>query len=271
MTNDNISYIGVARARDQVLIASIFDKLSNNEKTEIEAVFTVCIGDALDSFAPGSRERKDCGDGSLFLMADRQLTCIYALASKDPNYPERHAFAALADVMKIVTEKYPDGALRSASRLSLSKPLKKTVMDVVERYDNLTKFDKTAEVRGKVENVKEVMQENVKKILATHGNLELLEDKTASMKDSAQQFSRNTNEVKKKERWRNVKVMVIIGVILLALLLYLLVPFMIGRGGSRDSRRLFNTSSSGGSSFIRRLNTHTTHARKYTHKHTHIE
>ena len=78
-------------------------------------------------------------------------------------------------------------ALHHLSSLSLTKPLKKPVREIMKRYQ-LADRDKTFEVQTKVEELKENMQDNGRRILETHHNLENLEQRTDNMSRQADQF-----------------------------------------------------------------------------------
>eukprot|EP00919_Chromeraceae_sp_WS-2016_P020192 GHVR01048109.1.p1 GENE.GHVR01048109.1~~GHVR01048109.1.p1 ORF type:complete len:270 (+),score=63.90 GHVR01048109.1:43-852(+) len=226
MSNENISFLAVGRARDQTMVASVLDKLGNSEKAEIEMAFQNYLSDALNTFAPGSREKRYFGEACMYLMADRELTCIYGIAIKNTAYPERLAFSALNDLESVV-EKVDQSLVKSSSKGGLTRQLRKDMKDIVTRYDQPSKVDKAAEVREKVDQVKDVMQDNVKKILATHGNLQQLEEKTDNLKDASQSFNKNSTDLKNSLWWRNVKITIIIVVILIALTLYLVIPIVV--------------------------------------------
>ncbi|CEM33425.1 unnamed protein product [Vitrella brassicaformis CCMP3155] len=214
--------------RDQVILASSYDKMGNNEKNDLDRAFQGHLSESLSRMAPGGRDKRFFGEGCLYLLADRELTCLYCVGTRTASYPERHAFACLTDLQQAV-----GGLSEDAQKLSmldanaLTKPLRKPLKELMDTYDRPAKFDKTAEVREKVDNVKDIMQENVKKILESHANIESLEQKTDNLRTSAQQFQRNAVDLRRMMWWRNIKVKIILALVILAIALYILLPIIM--------------------------------------------
>eukprot|EP00920_Eleutheroschizon_duboscqi_P012977 GHVT01030777.1.p2 GENE.GHVT01030777.1~~GHVT01030777.1.p2 ORF type:complete len:100 (+),score=19.74 GHVT01030777.1:1566-1865(+) len=90
----------------------------------------------------------------------------------------------------------------------------------MQRFDALGQFDKTAEVQNRVDEVKNVMHDNVKKILETHANIETLQDKTENLASSASQFNRSAGDLRRIMWWRKIKVSIILGIVVTALIVY---------------------------------------------------
>uniref|UniRef100_A0A0G4IDK5 V-SNARE coiled-coil homology domain-containing protein n=1 Tax=Chromera velia CCMP2878 TaxID=1169474 RepID=A0A0G4IDK5_9ALVE len=233
-----MTFLGVGRARDQSILASAFDKMTNSEKNEIEATFTMYLNEALNTFAPGSREKRFFGDGCMYLLADRDMTCIYAIGTRNTSYPERHAFAALADLMKAVTSRTDGATLDSCAPGSITRTVRKELREIMEKFDRPQKFDKTAEVSKKVDDAKDVMQDNVKKMLQTHHNLETLENKTTNLQGSAAQFNTNANTLKRQMWMRNLKLTLILIVVIIAIVLWITIPIAIKANQKGGNRRL---------------------------------
>jgi len=230
MANKNITFIGLARIRDQGVLATLFDRITAVEKTEIENAFQKFLLEAVSRFAPGAREKRAFGRNTMYMLADRELCCIYAVSMRGSSYPERHAFALLGEFIQTVSHHEDTDSLAVVQSGSLSKALRKPLRELMEKYDNPAKFDATADVSSRVDNVKIVMQDNIKKVLETHENIDRLESKTENLNQQAAQFNQSANDLRKVMWWRKTKVLILIGVVVAAILAYIII--MIARAVS---------------------------------------
>lgn len=103
-----------------------------------------------------------------------------------------------------------DRALNSAAAQLLQK--------ICQKYDNLQEVDKLAAVTQKVDSVKLVMQDNVDIALQNCVKLESIERQAEELQQQAGLFKRNANELKKRMWWKNIKMKLILGAIILAIL-----------------------------------------------------
>merc|ERR1712194_400048 len=108
--------------------------------------------------------------GNMFVKAGSGPSshCLYGIGIRDPTYPERLAYQCLHEVMERVHMTQGD-SLHQLSSLALSEPLKKPIRDIMKKFQ-LADRDRTYEVQGKVDELKENMSDNVRRILETHHN-----------------------------------------------------------------------------------------------------
>jgi len=106
---------------------------------------------------------------------------------------------------------------------SLSKELRKPLRDLMNKYDDPASFDATADVSAKVDSVKIVMQDNIKKVLETHENIERLESKTENLNTQAAQFQQSAQDLRRVMWWRKTKVLILIGFVAAAILAYIII------------------------------------------------
>ena len=107
---------------------------------------------------------------------------------------------------------------------SLSRASKKGMKDLMLRYDSPGgPTDKTTEVRQKVEQVQGIMQENVKKMLDNQTNVESLEEKTDGMSKQANQFLKQSVDLRRQMQLRNLKLKIVLGIIITAVIVYVIV------------------------------------------------
>jgi vesicle-associated membrane protein 7 len=63
--------------------------------------------------------------------------------------------------------------------------------------------DKFSAVRGKIDDVKGIMVQNIEKVLARGEKIELLVDKSDALNRSAAKFEKSSNKLKNQMWWRN--------------------------------------------------------------------
>ncbi|CAH2274894.1 vesicle-associated membrane 8 [Pelobates cultripes] len=83
--------------------------------------------------------------------------------------------------------------------------------------------DRVRDLQSEVEGVKNIMSQNVDRILARGENLDQLRNKTEDLEASSEHFKTTSQKVSRKYWWKNVKMIVIIcivvGIILLLIIL----------------------------------------------------
>jgi len=93
-----------------------------------------------------------------------------------------------------------------------------------------TPKSKTQEVHEQVEEVKGIMHKNIESLVKNVENLEVLQDKTETMKESSLQFKKGATTLQRKMWWRNLKLKLIIALIIIlivgAIILAIVVPLV---------------------------------------------
>ncbi|KAM9311280.1 vesicle-associated membrane protein 8 [Gastrophryne carolinensis] len=83
--------------------------------------------------------------------------------------------------------------------------------------------DRVRDLQSEVEGVKNIMSQNVDRILARGENLDQLRNKTEDLEASSEHFKTTSQKVARKYWWKNAKMIaiicVIVGIILLLIIL----------------------------------------------------
>ncbi|KAI7621790.1 synaptobrevin-domain-containing protein [Hortaea werneckii] len=87
--------------------------------------------------------------------------------------------------------------------------------------------DAFANVQSEIDNVRGIMTENIERVLERGERIDLLVDKTDRLGGSARDFRVRSTGLRRRMWWKNVKLMVLLGVVI-AFLLYLLVGIGCG-------------------------------------------
>lgn len=223
-----VAFLGVVRIRDLATLATYFDKSTlNEEKKGFEGALASILERSATAY-PNWRERAECRDcnGVLHAFADAQALCLVFAGVRDSQYPDRIANQLLRELADKVKNSQGDELLSEARAGTLSTPLRKLMKDLMKSYNDAGSHDKTTEVREKVDQLKGIMQENVKRILETHVTLESLEHSSSSMSSQANRFLRQSVDLRKQMQFRNLKVKLAVGACLAAVLLYVVTLFV---------------------------------------------
>lgn len=154
------------------------------------------------------------GQSAWHLIAD-ESEVIYILICK-LSYPQRCAHSCLEELQRTFVAKAGDKAKISKER-ALDKTCSSLLSKICQKYDNLADVDKLASVTLKVESVKLVMQENVDLALQNCVKLESIEKAAEELQQQAGVFKRSAGELKNRMWWKNIKMKLILGGIILAI------------------------------------------------------
>jgi hypothetical protein len=115
----------------------------------------------------------------------------------------------------------------------MNKPSTSAVKKLIKdrmTFFNDAKNDKISEINEKFDNIKDVMIDNIDKILERGENLENLQQATDDLQDSAGYFRKGTAKVKRAMCTRWVILTIILIVVILAIILILALALGIGIG-----------------------------------------
>lgn len=94
-------------------------------------------------------------------------------------------------------------------------------------YNTSPEADKFAAVRSKIGDVKDIMVQNIEKVLQRGEKIELLVDKSDALNRSAAKFEKSSNKLKNQMWWRNVKMWLLIAFIVLVVI-YIIMSLICG-------------------------------------------
>ncbi|KAJ7396436.1 Vesicle-associated membrane protein 4 [Pitangus sulphuratus] len=82
-------------------------------------------------------------------------------------------------------------------------------------------------VQNQVDEVIDVMQENITKVIERGERLDDLQDKSDSLSDNAAAFSKRAKHLRRQMWWRDCKMKAIIAMVVVILLLVIIVPIVL--------------------------------------------
>ena len=116
----------------------------------------------------------------------------------------RVTFAFLEDVMKAFREQYSD-VEQSALAFSLNDSFSPVLKAKMEFYSSSPTSDNITAVQARIDSVKDIMVDNIDRVLERGEKIELLVDKTDRLNQQAFKFEKTSRNLKNDLYWRAVR------------------------------------------------------------------
>ena len=140
----------------------------------------------------------------------------------------RIPFAFLLDLKKKYLAQYPP---QSTSFQSLpaygTAAFNSTLKTMLQQYNVAPPGDALSNARKEIDSVKDIMTENIERVLERGERIDLLVDKTDKLGGSARDFRVRSRGLRRQMWWKNVRIMVLLCVVVV-FLIYLFVGFACG-------------------------------------------
>ncbi|KAK9825798.1 hypothetical protein WJX74_008314 [Apatococcus lobatus] len=151
---------------------------------------------------------------------------ITFLCMTDEAFARRIVFAFLADVRERFFSQFGDSA-QGAVAYEYNTDFSQVLHERGVYFSENPRADTINRVRGELAEVKNIMVENIEKVLDRGERIELLVDKTDHLQQESFVFRREARQLKNKLWWKNLRLwLVIAGVAVL--LLYIAIAVVCG-------------------------------------------
>lgn len=151
-----------------------------------------------------------------FLVEDGYAYCVVAKESVSKQVSIAFLERMKADFKK----RYGGGKADTAIAKSLNKefgPVMKEHMKYI--IDHADEIEKLIKVKAQVSEVKSIMLENIDKAIDRGENLNVLADKTETLRSQAQEFKNKGTKIRRKMWYQNMKIkLVVLGILLFLVL-----------------------------------------------------
>jgi vesicle-associated membrane protein 7 len=152
------------------------------------------------------------------------------LAIAENGLGRRIPFGFLVNVQKAFLEQFPPNdtdfsALPSYGCASFNSALKKLMIE--QGATQAGKQDALRTAQREIDGVREIMTENIERVLERGERIDLLVDKTDRLGNSARDFRVRSRGLRRRMWWKNIKLMVLL-VLVVIFLIYLFVGFGCG-------------------------------------------
>ncbi|KAL1977045.1 hypothetical protein VTN31DRAFT_3327 [Thermomyces dupontii] len=143
----------------------------------------------------------------------------------------RIPFAFLLEIKRRFLAAYPPSTTDYASLPAYGcAAFNSELRGLLQSYNTAPPSDSLASARREIDSVRDIMTENIERVLERGERIDLLVDKTDRLGGSAHDFRMRSRGLRRKMWWKNVKVMVLL-VIVIIFLVYLFVGMGCGLPG----------------------------------------
>jgi hypothetical protein len=215
----NVQFLGVARVQDRAIVAGH----AYNSSIDYNGVKEVLKSDQL-SVRPGVHFSFSSGVSGWHLMSDPEGRIFILITER--TYPVRAAHACLEEFQRTFLQKTGTKSLEVKER-GLDSQTSSLLRKLCEKYDNLHEVDKLAAVINKVESVKLVLQENVQVALANCVTLDNIQQAAQDLQAHAGMFKKGATQLKKQMWWKNFRMKMLLGFVILVILLVIIIPIAV--------------------------------------------
>ncbi|OAY28229.1 putative vesicle-associated membrane protein 726 [Manihot esculenta] len=205
-------------ARGKVILA---------EYTEFKGNFTSVAGQCLQKLpASNNRFTYNCDGHTFNYLVENGFTyCVVAVESAGRQIP----IAFLERIKEDFVKRYGGGKAKTAQANGLKREFGPKLKDHMQYcVAHPEEINKLAKVKAQVSEVKGVMMENIEKVLDRGEKIELLVDKTESLRSQAQDFRQQGTKVKRKMWIENMKMKLIVFGIVVAMILIIFLSICHG-------------------------------------------
>ncbi|KAG0307394.1 hypothetical protein BGZ98_000359 [Dissophora globulifera] len=219
-----MSIIYALVARGSIILAE-YTNSSGNFTTVTEAI--------LEKIPPNNSKLTYVYDRYLFhYICEDGLTYM---CMADDSFGRRIPFAFLQDIKERFLAQYSrERALNSLVPYAMNE-FSKVIAKQMEYFSTNPNADKIKQVQGEIEQVKDVMVQNIERVLERGERIELLVDKTDNLNQQAFAFKKRSTALKRAMWWKNTKLMVILTLVII-FLVYLIICAACGFPGWASCR-----------------------------------
>ncbi|OAY66776.1 vesicle-associated membrane protein 711-like [Ananas comosus] len=201
--------------------------------TVVLAEFSAAQGNAA-AIARQILEKLPSGDGAgdshvsysqdRYVFHVKRTDGITVLCMADDTAGRRIPFAFLEDIHGRFVKTY-GRACHTALAYAMNDEFSRVLSQQMDYYSNDPNADRVNRIRGEMSQVRNVMIENIDKVLERGDRLELLVDKTAQMQGKTIRFRKQARRFRNTVWWRNVKLTIAV-IILLLIIIYVILVFV---------------------------------------------
>ncbi|MED6183335.1 hypothetical protein PIB30_036969 [Stylosanthes scabra] len=173
---------------------------------------------------PGTNDTHVSYSQDRYIFHLKRTDGLTVLCMADDTAGRRLPFAFLEEIHQRFVRTY-GRAVHSAQAYGMNDEFSRVLSQQMEYYSNYPNADRINRLKGEMSQVRNVMIENIDKVLDRGDRLELLVDKTANMQGNTFRFRKQARRFRSSVWWRNVKLTIALIVILLVIV-YIVLAFV---------------------------------------------
>nr|GMD90090.1 vesicle-associated membrane protein 711-like [Ipomoea batatas]GMD92364.1 vesicle-associated membrane protein 711-like [Ipomoea batatas] len=155
---------------------------------------------------PGSNDTNVSYSQDRYIFHVKRNDGLTALCMADDVAGRRLPFDFLEDIHQRFVRTYGRAVL-SAQAYAMNDEFSRILAQQMEYFANDPNADRINRLKGEMSQVRNVMVQNIDKVLERGDRLELLVDKTANMHGNTLRFRRQARRFRSTVWWRNVRLM----------------------------------------------------------------
>ncbi|KAF9355619.1 hypothetical protein BGX34_010344, partial [Mortierella sp. NVP85] len=176
--------------------------------------FTTVTEQILEKIPPGNSKLTYVYDRYLFHYISEDGLTYMCMA--DDAFGRRIPFAFLHDIKdKFLAQYGRELGLESSSMAYSRNEFAKVLAKQMEYFSTDPNADTIKHVKGQIDQVKDVMVQNIERVIERGERIELLVDKTDNLNQQAFVFKRRSTALKKTMWWKSTKLTIILSGIVL--------------------------------------------------------
>ncbi|KAJ1935445.1 hypothetical protein FBU59_005384 [Linderina macrospora] len=171
-------------------------------------------------------------DSKLTYVYDRYLfhyiseNGLVYLCMADDKFGRRVPFAFLQDTMEQFVSAFTDAEIESAMAYGLNS-FARTLAKQMDYYSRNPQVDAIRQVQGEISQVKDVMVQNIERVLERGDRIDVLVDKTNNLNNAAFAFRKRSTALKRQYWWRNQRLLAMV-VAAVVVAVYLMISSVCG-------------------------------------------
>uniref|UniRef100_A0A2P2K6Y2 Uncharacterized protein MANES_03G013400 n=1 Tax=Rhizophora mucronata TaxID=61149 RepID=A0A2P2K6Y2_RHIMU len=173
---------------------------------------------------PGNDDSHVSYSQDRYIFHVKRTDGLTALCMADDTAGRRIPFTFLEDIHQKFVRTY-GRAVHSAQAYAMNDEFSRVLTQQMEYYSSDPNADRINRLKGEMSQVRNVMIENIDKVLERGDRLELLVDKTANMQGNTFRFRKQARRLRSTVWWRNVKLTIAL-IILLLVIVYVVLAFV---------------------------------------------
>ncbi|XP_050217196.1 vesicle-associated membrane protein 711 [Mercurialis annua] len=173
---------------------------------------------------PGNDDSNVSYSQDRFIFHVKRTDGLSVLCMADDTAGRRIPFAFLEDIHQRFVRTYAR-AVHSAQAYAMNDEFSRVLSQQMEYYSNDPNADRINRLKGEMSQVRNVMIENIDKVLERGDRLELLVDKTANMQGNTFRFRKQARRFRNTVWWRNVKLTIAL-ILLILVIIYVVLAFV---------------------------------------------
>jgi vesicle-associated membrane protein 7 len=228
-TADSILYACVVQIKDKAVLADCTYRHSSSQLTQTVQKKII----PLTTSPNYTHVRSSFTADDMLFQISRKNNEIVFLCVTTPGYTAYMAFNFLDKIANTFFSFYKDATQRS---VSICQPFIRILRQEGEFF-NSPDANKLKKVQSQIDEVKNVMMENLDAVIQRGDKIENLVDKSSTLLDESQSFVTNSTSLKRKMRWRQIKIVLAI-ILLIAVIITVIV--LIACQGFKSGNRCQN-------------------------------